>query len=510
MATGLTVSYGPTVACNAIDLRVRTGTVHALLGENGAGKSSFVKVLFGLIRPDGGRLSLWGDDVSFHSPADALEAGVGMVQQTFSLAPNLTAEENLALAGPLARRIDRGAVRRAAAAVEASSGLSITYGVPVGELGIGEQQRVEIVRALLTGARLLILDEPTPVLSEAETASLLGSIRRLAATGTTVLLITHRMDDVFAGCDFVTVLRAGRVTLDAPRGSLTRVDLVHAITGDRLVPYERRALPAVSSGSGPVLAMDSLVVRGWKGVAAIDGLSLALAPREVVGVAGVEGNGQRQLCEALTGVRRLQSGSIRLAGRSLDTAKPTKRFGLGLAYVSEDRHQEGLMLPLTSQENYAPGILDEVRWGRFGIAWRRVAERFAEAAARFKIRPPTPTSIVGTLSGGNQQKVVVARAFARRPLCVVASQPTRGVDLGAAEDIRDALVGAAADGAGVLVISADLEELFAICHRIVVLARGRIAWEGPCDPALRREIVAAMTGGQASGDDRDDDTLTRV
>ncbi len=497
VAHGVTKTYGHTRACDRIDLHVQEGSVHALLGENGAGKSSFVKMLFGLTSPDDGTLEVWGEQVAFRTPADALRAGIGMVQQHFSLAPSLTAEENLALAGSLRHRIDRAAVRTRAADIEQATGLAVTYGVPVGELSVGEQQRIEILRALLTGARLLILDEPTAVLSASEAATLLAGVRRLATAGTTVLLITHRMDDVFAGSDHVTVLRLGRAVLDAPTSTLTHADLVHAITGDRFTPYERRELPPPDHNAASALEIDALRVEGWKGAAAVDDLTLAVAAGEIVGVAGVEGNGQRQLCEALVGQRSVRRGEVRMDGRSIVALSTRKRLGRGLLYVPDDRHAEGLLLSLTSRENYFPAVTKEpgVRRARFGISWKRVNELFRVAAERFDIRPPHGDAVVGQLSGGNQQKVVLARALAPRPRCVLASQPTRGVDLGAAEDLRTALVEAARGGAGVLLLSADLEELYAVCHRIVVLARGRITWGGPADPERRHEVLAAMTGG---------------
>lgn len=499
VARNVTKTYGPTRACDGIDLVVREGSVHALLGENGAGKSTFVKILYGLTTPDAGTVEVWGRPVTFRSPADALADGIGMVQQHFSLAPNLTAEENLALSGPLLRRVDRTATRRSAEAFEESTGLSVTFGVPVGELGVGEQQRLEILRALLTGARLLILDEPTAVLSNTEASNLLAGVRRLAAAGTTVMIITHRMDDVFAGCDHVTVLRHGRVTADAPTASLTHDDLVHAITGDRITPYRRRTLPEPAYGDVAALRMTDLRVDGWAGAVAVDGVSLDVAAGEIVGIAGVEGNGQRQLCEALTGLRPAAGGSVSLAGTDIDGWSPRRRLRAGLAYISEDRHHEGLMLALTAQQNYAPAVLDDdgVRSAGVMLRWGRISELYRTVAERFDIRPSSPTATVGTMSGGNQQKIAVGRATAHTPVVVVASQPSRGVDLRAAEDIRAALVDAAFDGAAVIVISADLEELLAVSHRIVVMARGALAWSGPADPDRRHEILAAMTGGRA-------------
>lgn len=496
VARGITKSYGPVVACDGIDLEVSLGSVHALLGENGAGKSSFVKMLFGLSTPDSGSLQLWGQEVSFRSPAEALAAGVGMVQQHFSLATNLTAEENLALSGRLLARVNRRTVREKAQAIADSAGLSIRFGVPVGELGVGEQQRIEIVRALLSGAKLLILDEPTAVLSESESATLLAGVRRLAEQGNAVLLITHRMDDVFEGADHVTVLRAGKVAVDARTASLSRERVVHAITGDELTPYQRMELPSVGEADERGLVVRDLTVEGWQGAVALDGVSLRISPGEIVGMAGVEGNGQRQLCEALVGLRDPAKGTIHLDGGPVDGRKPHDRYRSGIVYVPEDRHQEGLMLGMSVSANLAPGILHraDVVWRRMGVNWRSVRKHYERAAQQFDIRPASPKAIAGTLSGGNQQKVVVARSTAAQPRLVVASQPTRGVDLGAAEVIRQALVDAAHAGAAVLVVSADLDELFAMSHRVVVLARGRVVWEGVGGVETRREIVAAMTG----------------
>ncbi len=477
-------------------LAVAPGTVHALVGENGAGKSTLVKIVAGVIAGEG-TLTVDGRavDLARWDRRAARGARIGIVQQHGAFAGTLSVVENAVLgaeplAGPL---LDLDEAAAALAALGQRTGLPIDPRARVDQLSLGAAQRAEIVAALYDGAKLLVLDEPTAVLTPIEVDGLLATLRRIAADGTAIVLVTHKLDEVRAIADDVTVLRAGvSVATFAARTESPRLDvaaIAHAMIGSELPAPMPLAAPAETASIALELA----------GVAVGDDLhDIALRVRagEIVGVAGVDGNGQRELVLAIAGLVR-HAGSVRIGDRDVSAATPAMRLAAGLAHVPEDRHHGGLVLAATVADNLALGRRDVT--GRFRIDRARVASHAEQQIRELDIRPPDPTAQASALSGGNQQKIVIGRELSRPALaCVVAAQPTRGVDLGAVVKIHDRLRAAAAAGAGVLVVSADLDELLALCHRAVVLLRGRIVGERGGEAlrsgGARDAIGALMTG----------------
>jgi simple sugar transport system ATP-binding protein len=479
-------------------LEVRAGTVHALVGENGAGKSTLVKILAGIVPADRGTLAI--DDARVDLAAwdrrAARRALISIVQQHGAFAGSLSVVENAVLgAEPMKRGLlDLRPTAEALAALGERLGLGVDPWARVDLLSLGAAQRAEIVTALHAGAKLLILDEPTAVLAPVEVEGLLQMMRELAKAGTAIVFVTHKLDEVRAVADAVTVLRAGRTvaTFDQAGGELDAHAIARAMVGGEL--------PAQSSIAAP--AGDAKVALALRGVAvahALDSIDLTVRAGELVGVAGVDGNGQRELALAIAGLAPY-TGTIELAGRDLARRTPRQRLEAGLAHVPEDRQRGGLVLDASIADNLTLGRTDIT--GRFRIDRSAVA-RFADARiAELDIRPASREAIARSLSGGNQQKVVIGRELSRPQLAaVIAAQPTRGVDLGAVARIHDQLRAAASAGAGVLVISADLDELLGLCHRVVVMLRGRIVGER-AGAELRADDARAALGELMTGSAR--------
>ncbi|WP_327435957.1 ABC transporter ATP-binding protein [Streptomyces sp. NBC_01201] len=509
--TGLTKSFGTMRALDEVDLVVESGTVHCVLGENGAGKSTLCHVVGGSLVPDEGGLRLYGSPYAPRRPADALAAGIAMVHQHFSLVPTLTVEENLRLLRlrDLPRRVAR---------VRDEYGLELELGARVGELPVGVRQRVEIVKALLREPRLLVLDEPTGVLGPAETDALLATCRRIAGSGHAVVLVTHKLGEVARAGDAATVLRGGRVSGGGPLSELPPERLVPLMIGRPagsldagpagtigLAPEEsgpgkdaapRPGAAAPHGRTGAALRLRDVGVRRADGTSTLDGVSLDVGFGEVVGVAGVEGNGQSELMALLGGSLAPTSGSVELDGRDLTRATPRERSRAGLGVVPEDRLHEGCVPQLRVSDNLFLGRLDRFR--RYGVFLdRRAMGRAAdEVLTGHGIRAAGPAALMSSLSGGNQQKVVLARELALDPLvCLAAAQPTRGLDIGAVGAVHARIRDAAAAGTGVLVVSSELSELLVLCDRIVVAYRGELL--GPVDPSApdaRDRIGALMLG----------------
>ena len=489
--------FGPKTVLHGATLEVRPGTVHALVGENGAGKSTLVRILAGVLRGDGGTLAIDGRavDVARWDRAAARAAGIHIVQQHGSFAGTLRVVENAVLGVEPRRRglLELAPTARAVAALGERIGLPVDPWARAEALSLGAAQRAEIVAALAGGgARLLVLDEPTAVLAPVEVDGLLATLRRLAREGTSIVLVTHKLDEVRAVADEVTVLRAGvavahiEVSPDAP---LDTAAVARAMVGADLPPAARIAAP--ESGAPAALALEQVAVGG-----VLRGIDLTVRRGELVGVAGVDGNGQRELAHAIAGLAP-HAGRVRIGARDVTGASPASRLAAGLAHVPEDRHHGGLVLDASIADNLALGRHDIT--GRFRIDRARVARFAAERIAELDIRPADPAAPVRALSGGNQQKVVIGRELSRPGLAaVIAAQPTRGVDLGAVARIHDRLRAAASAGAGVLVISADLDELLALCHRVVVLLRGEIVGEVGGD-AIAADGVRGVIGGMMTG-----------
>jgi ABC-type uncharacterized transport system ATPase subunit len=496
--------FGTRQVLHAAELVAREGTVHALVGENGAGKSTFVKILAGVLAGDGGKLTIGDEtiDLASWTRHEARAHGIGIVQQHGASAGTLTVVENAVLGlEPHRRVMVRGRdlpapvlelepTARALAELGAKIGLPVDPHARVDALSLGAAQRAEIVAALHHGARVLILDEPTAVLTPVEVEGLLGTLRKLAADGRTIVIVTHKLDEVRAVADEVTVLRAGkRVTSFAKPVDVG--EIARAMVGSDIPRAERLAAPAADAKPALVLANVGVGT-------ALHDVSLAVRAGELVGVAGVDGNGQRELAGAIAGLVA-HAGRIELGGVDVSRMAPARRLARGLAHVPEDRHRGGLVLDASVATNLTLARHDIT--GRFRIDRGRVRDFSRERIAELDIRPPDADAVVRALSGGNQQKVVIGRELSRPGLrAVVAAQPTRGVDLGAVARIHDRLRAAASAGAGVLVISADLDELLSLCHRIVVLLRGRIVGErgGVFDAAARAELGVLMTGAEAA------------
>jgi len=497
---GIVKRFPRVIANDGIDLTVEPGEIHALLGENGAGKTTLMNILYGLYSPDAGTIAIDGRPVAFASPADAIRAGIGMVHQQFLLVPVLTVTENLMLgaetAGPLGW-LDRAATRRRLERLARENGLVVDPDRLVEELPVGILQRVEILRALHRGADCLILDEPTSVLTPQEVDELFAILRRLRAAGTAIVFISHKLAEVMAIADRISVLRAGRrVATTRPRETDIRA-LARLMVGAELAgpaPVAVGPPPSPAPERPPVLEVDRLVALDDRGAVAADA-SFAIGAGEIVGLAGVQGNGQTELIEALAGVRPVAGGHVRLDGREVTGASPRALADAGVAWIPEHRQRDGLAVELPVADNlilkdYRSRPLSERAW----LRPRAIAARASATIARFDIRPPDPALPARTLSGGNQQKVIVAREFSRPCRLVLAAQPTAGLDVGAARDVHVRLREQRDAGAGVLLMSSDLDEILALTDRVLVMYGGRIAGDVPRSAASRERIGLLMSG----------------
>ena len=495
-ARGITKRFPGVVANDAIDFEVRVGEVHALLGENGAGKSTLSNVFTGLYRPDEGALELHGRPVAFGSPRDALAAGIGMVHQHFRLVEPFTVAENVVLGDDRdagrAFLVDRGEIERRVAELGARFGLEVDPTARIWQLSVGEQQRVEILKALYRDARILILDEPTAVLTPQEAEALFGTLRAMAAEDRAIVFISHKLHEVTAVADRVTVLRGGRSVATVQTADVTRHRLAALMVGRDVEVGRRRDTAAIGP---PVLVVEGLSARGDRGMTALDGVSLTVHAGEVLGVAGVAGNGQRELAEAITGLRPATAGTIRVADRPLSLGDPRAAIRAGVAHIPEDRLHTGVAPSLSIASNVVLKSYKgrEASTGPF-LRLRRIRERAVELIRRYDVRAQGPTVPARLLSGGNLQKIVLAREFSGRPTVLVAAAPTRGLDVGAIETVHGYLRDAAADGVGVLLISEDLDEVLALADRVVVMYEGKIVGEADARTARVDELGLLMAG----------------
>jgi simple sugar transport system ATP-binding protein len=496
---GITKRFPGVVANDGVSFEAAAGEVHALLGENGAGKTTLSNILTGLYRQDEGEVQLYGETVRFHSPRDALDAGICMVHQHFRLVEPFSVAENVVLGDH--RGEGRRIVLRSSATEQRVDEISERYGLAVNpkakiwQLSVGEQQRVEILKALYRDARILIMDEPTAVLTPQEAETLFGTLRTMAAEGKTVIFISHKLHEVKAVADRVTVLRGGRTvaTVDvagATQQSLAALMVGREIEGARPLD-EARALADVRA-----LEVEGLTVGGDRGETAVNGVSFSIREGEIVGVAGVAGNGQRELAEALSGMRPLRSGRVTVAGRPLRGGDPREAIMAGVAHVPEDRLGTGLAPSLSVTNNV---VLKTYRRRSLSrgplLALRRMRETALGIIGRYDVKTPAPETPVRNLSGGNLQKLVLGREFADDPLVLVVAQPTRGLDVGAIETVHSYLRDAAAKGVGILLLSEDLDEIRALADRILVLYEGRVVGELPAGAAPIEELGLLMAGG---------------
>ena len=488
------------MANDHIDITVEPGEVHALLGENGAGKSTLMNQLYGLLQPDEGEILVDGEKKVFRSPRDAIAAGIGMVHQHFMLVPVFTVAENIALGaeetrgGPLGW-LDRRRNRRDVLEVSTRYGLPVDPDALVENLPVGAQQRVEIVKALTRDVDLLILDEPTAVLTPQETEELLAVMRSLAAGGKSIVFITHKLKEVKAIADRITVIRRGR-TVASVSPETPEEELASLMVG-RAVSLEVEKTPAEPGRE--VLKIAGLVVDDDRGVRAVDGVDLVVRAGEVLGIAGVQGNGQTELVEAVLGLREPLAGSIKVDNEDLVGMSTKQILRSGIGYVPEDRSLDGVVKEFSVAENLVLDTYDRPPYGNaFRLNPAAIAEGARQRVEQFDIRTSSPESAVSTLSGGNQQKVVVAREMSRSLRLFIAAQPTRGVDVGSIEFIHGRIIHERDVGTAVLVVSSELDEVVGLADRIAVMYSGRIlAIVSPDTP--REEIGLLMAGITGSG-----------
>ncbi|MFG3306489.1 ABC transporter ATP-binding protein [Streptomyces wuyuanensis] len=492
---GITKRFPGVVANHDIDITIRKGTVHALVGENGAGKSTLMKILYGMQKPDEGTITIDGKQVGFHSPADAIAAGIGMVHQHFMLADNLTVLENVVLGGEKLYGIGAKA-RNKIREISDAYGLNVRPDVLVEQLGVADRQRVEILKVLYRGARTLILDEPTAVLVPQEVDALFDNLRELKAEGLTVIFISHKLGEVLSVADDITVIRRGTTVGTADPRTTTPKQLAELMVGSELPSPETRESTVTDV---PMLNVDALRLTATDpdGVIreVLDGITFTIHKGEVMGIAGVEGNGQTELIEALMGMRDPDGGVITLDGTDISHVPTRKRREDGIGYIPEDRHRHGLLLESPLWENRILGHVTERPNSKKGLLDLKAARKDTERIVReYDVRTPGIEVTAASLSGGNQQKLIVGREMSHHPKLLIAAHPTRGVDVGAQAQIWDQIREARREGLAVLLISADLDELIGLSDTLRVMYRGRLVADADPATITPEELGSAMTG----------------
>jgi len=490
---GMTKKFGPVVANDNISLVVQPGEIHSLLGENGAGKSTLMNLLYGLYQPDQGRILLDDQEVSFTGPGDAMAAGIGMVHQHFMLVPVFSVAENVVLGNEPTNAVgalDLPTARERVREISARFGFDIDPDALIQDLPVGIQQRVEIVKALARDAKILILDEPTAVLTPQETDELMDIMRQLAKEGTSIVFITHKLREVQAVADVVTVIRGGKVIDTVP--PTTEVGDLASLMVGREVDLSVDKKPAKPGDA--VLQIRDLVVVDERQQRVIDGVSLDVHAGEVLCIAGVEGNGQTALAETLLGLRAVTEGTITLAGENITDSSVKDVLAAGVGYVPEDRKKDGLVADFTIEENFMlDGSFSEPYTKGLSIDFAARHAHSEDLITRFDVRTPSGQTLVKKLSGGNQQKVVVARELSRDLKLFVAAQPTRGVDVGSIEFIHESIIQTRDSGIPVVIISTELDEVYNLADRIAVMYRGKIV--GIVPPTISREDMGQMMAG---------------
>jgi len=492
-AKGLTKRFGTLAAVNQVDFELRKGEIHALLGENGAGKSTLCNVLYGYYRPDSGEVRIKGKEVEISSPKDGMRAGVGMVHQELMLIPNMSVLQNLSLTTDVKLSspvLELGSIKTKLLAMEETYGLNVDPEAQVEDLSVGERQRVEILKCLFIGADVLLLDEPTSFLTEIETEKLFLSLRRMASEGRSIVFVTHRIDEVMAIADRITVMKLGKVVATKPRSEVTQDQLAMLIVG-REVMYNVQKQP--SEVGRTVLKLDAVSANNDLGTPAVREVSFELKAGEILGVAGVSGNGQRELDELITGMRRPKSGKVILDGQDVTQDQADEVRRAGVAHVCEE-HKTGFVFDFSLKENLvlAPFIADRFKNGIL-LDERRLRDETRELLKEYNVMASSEDAPLRTLSGGNKQKFLLARELFWGPKVIVANNPTKGLDIGSAEYIRNVLMKEKAGGKGILMISADLDEILDMSDRIAVMNQGRMVRIFDAKVANIHELATLMT-----------------
>jgi general nucleoside transport system ATP-binding protein len=492
---GLTRRFGPVVANDVVDLDVRAGEIHALLGENGAGKTTLMNVLFGLVEPDAGTILLRGQPYRPAGPSDAIRAGIGMVHQHFMLIPTFTVVENVVLGSEPTDRLalDLTTARAELTRLSERHGLNVDPDALVRDLPVGVQQRIEILKALYRRAAILILDEPTAVLAPPEVDQLFEVMRSLTAGGRAVIFISHKLGEVLRVADRITVLRRGQVVGAVRPAEATEQSLATMMVG-RPVELVIEKTPATPGAE--TLRVEGLQVLDRRGSIVVDGVDLTIRAGEIVGIAGVEGNGQSELVEALAGLRSVQKGRVTILGADLTGASPRELAEHAVSHIPEDRHKYGLVLAHPLADNLVLSRYDRQPFARWLCRMFDAVRQFAaRLVAEYDVRASSVQAQTATLSGGNQQKAVVARELAAGPRLLIAAQPTRGVDVGATELIHRRIIAARDAGTAVLLVSSELDELLAVADRLVVMYRGRVTAEMEASEASHETLGLLIAGG---------------
>lgn len=492
---GIVKRFPTVVALDNVDFKVRKGEIHALLGENGAGKTTLMRILYGMYKPDAGEIIVEGRRASIGSPRDALKMGIGMVHQHFMLVDKLTVLENVALFVEEGFRISFNGIRSRMEELSKTYGLKIDLNAKIWQLSAGEQQKVEILKTLYRNVKLLILDEPTSVLTPIESEELFKSLRRMVETGKSIILITHRLNEALTASDSITILRKGKVVAaEVKPREASRLDLVNMIVG-RPLEFKPRINNARKGGK-PVLEVERLRVLDDRGLIAVEDVSFVMKEGEILGVAGVAGNGQRELVEALTGLRRVEKGTVKIMGMDVTNSPPKKIIRLGVAHIPEDRFRYGVAPDLSVAENMIMKLYGE-KFSRGIFMDAEAIQRETEKLVQeFEIVAPSVNAPVSLLSGGNIQKLIVARELSINPKILVASNPTSGLDVASTNYVHWVFHRLRQAGGSVLLVSEDLEEVLALSNRILVMKEGKIVREFGGGVSIS-EVGLAMTAGAA-------------
>jgi general nucleoside transport system ATP-binding protein len=492
---GITKVFPGTVANDHIDFDLRSREVHALLGENGAGKTTLMNILYGLAKPDEGEIILNGERITFSSPKDAIERGIGMVHQHFMLIPVMTVAENIVLGIEPSDKgfLDYDAARARVREIARRFGFQIDPDARIEDIGVGQQQRVEILKALYRNAGILILDEPTAVLTPQEATEFFGILETLTREGISIVFISHKLNEVLEIADRVTVLRRGKKIETVPIEGATQESLARAMVGREVLLRVEK--PPAQAGE-VLLEIEGLQVFDDREIEKVRGVSMSVRAGEIVGIAGVDGNGQSELIDAITGLRKIERGKVRIAGKDLAHATARDVLDSGIGHIPEDRQRRGLVLQFSIAENIALHDFRKPPNARLGWLYpRRLIQKARTLIREFDVRGGRPETPASALSGGNQQKVILAREIDRDPKVLIAAQPTRGLDVGAIEVVHARLIAERNEGVGILLVSLELEEILSLSDRILVLFEGKIVGEYAAS-VTEDELGIAMTGGR--------------